>query len=528
MPSWCAVAGLTQPLQTRAAGHANGETVTVGPGVTTQQDPDHAGRTDAAAAHSAQGAAPSTSEQDAAQTTLTTTTGTTPASGQTPAVQVENVYKVFGRRSGEAARKLKAGASRADVAGLGTAAVIDASFEVAKGEIFVVMGLSGSGKSTLIRMLNGLWKPTSGTVRLGGQDINAVGAKKLRDIRQKSVSMVFQHFALLPHRSVLDNAAYPLEIQGVDKASRLERARTALDLVGLTDWADKLPSQLSGGMRQRVGLARALAADTDVLLMDEAFSALDPLIRREMQEQLVELQHKLGKTIVFITHDLNEAMFLGDRIAVMRDGRIVQIGTSEEILSDPANDYVAQFVADVDRTRVLTASSLMHRPRAVVPMSAGPRGASRTMREAQVSAAYVVDRSRTLRGVVYDAEVVDALRAGVTSLEGLVRDDLTAVTEDTSLADVFAPAAESPLPVPVTDAAGRLVGVIPRVVLLEAMVPQHLEDTTTDATSTPDAQDADSAAAAVEQAPTSAGAADAVAAAPVPATASEHTTGDRP
>ena len=459
---------------------------------------------------------------------LTTTTGTTTGTEGTPAVQVENVYKIFGRRSGEAARKLKAGASRADVASLGTAAVIDASFEVAKGEIFVVMGLSGSGKSTLIRMLNGLWKPTSGTVRLGGQDINAVGAKKLRDIRQKSVSMVFQHFALLPHRTVLDNAAYPLEIQGVDKTSRLERARTALDLVGLTDWADKLPSQLSGGMRQRVGLARALAADTDVLLMDEAFSALDPLIRREMQEQLVELQSKLGKTIIFITHDLNEAMFLGDRIAVMRDGRIVQIGSSEEILSDPANDYVAQFVADVDRTRVLTASSLMHRPRAVVPMSAGPRGASRTMREAQVSAAYVVDRSRTLRGVVYDAEVVDALRAGVTSLEGLVRDDLTAVTEDTSLAEVFAPAAESPLPVPVTDAAGRLVGVIPRVVLLEAMVPQHLEETTDETSTQGSADDGTVASAAVEQAPTSAGAADAVAAAPVPADPSEQTTGERP
>lgn len=221
-------------------------------------------------------------------------------------------------------------------------------------------------------------------------------------------------------------------------------------------------------------------------------------------------------------------MFLGDRIAVMRDGRIVQIGSSEEILSDPANDYVAQFVADVDRTRVLTASSLMHRPRAVVPMSAGPRGASRTMREAQVSAAYVVDRSRTLRGVVYDAEVVDALRAGVTSLEGLVRDDLTAVTEDTSLAEVFAPAAESPLPVPVTDAAGRLVGVIPRVVLLEAMVPQHLEETT-DETSTQDSADDDTvASAAVEQAPTSAGAADAVAAEPVPADPSEQTTGEHP
>ncbi|WP_245701323.1 quaternary amine ABC transporter ATP-binding protein [Sanguibacter gelidistatuariae] len=392
------------------------------------------------------------------------------------AVQVKNVYKVFGRRANEAVRKLSRGATRDEVKHLGTAAVIDASFEVARGEIFVVMGLSGSGKSTLIRMLNGLWKPTSGQVRIGGADLAEVSGKELRAIRQRSVSMVFQHFALLPHRTVRDNAAYPLEIQGMAKAERLAKAQTALELVGLTGWEDRLPSELSGGMRQRVGLARALAADTDVLLMDEAFSALDPLIRREMQEQLVEIQHKLNKTIIFITHDLNEAMFLGDRIAVMRDGRIVQIGTSEEILSDPATDYVAQFVADVDRTRVLTASSLMNRPAAVVPMSAGPRGASRTMREAQVSAAYVVDRSRRLRGVVYDSEVVAAVRAGITSLETLVRDDVTAVTEDTSLSEIFAPASESPLPVPVTDAAGRLMGVIPRVALLEAMVPSVSED----------------------------------------------------
>lgn len=284
--------------------------------------------------------------------------------------------------------------------------------------------------------------------------------------------MVFQHYALLPHRTVLDNAAYPLEIQGMARDERTAKAMTALELVGLGGWEQRLPSELSGGMRQRVGLARALASDTDILLMDEAFSALDPLIRREMQEQLVEIQNKLGKTIVFITHDLNEAMFLGDRIAVMRDGRIVQIGTSEEILSDPANEYVAQFVADVDRTRVLTAASVMRRPAAVVPLNSGPRLALHTMREAQVSAAYVIDRSRMLRGVVYDHELVTAQRNGVTSLESLVHGDVvTAVLEDTSLAEIFAPSAESTLPVPVTDSTGRLVGAVPRVALLEAMVP---------------------------------------------------------
>src|SRR5690606_9017641 len=274
------------------------------------------------------------------------------------ALRAEHAYKVFGRRPAEAVRRLQQGASRDEVKPLGTAAVIDASFEVAKGETFVVMGLSGSGKSTLIRMLNGLLTPTSGSILLGDESVSDVAPAELRALRRKRVSMVFQHFALLPHRSVLDNAAYPLEIQGVGKAERRERAAESLRMTGLGGWEHSLPSQLSGGMRQRVGLARALAADTEILLMDEAFSALDPLIRREMQEQLVELQTSLGKTIVFITHDLNEAMFLGDRIAVMRDGRIVQVGTAEKILSEPADDYVAQFVADVDRSRVITAGSL--------------------------------------------------------------------------------------------------------------------------------------------------------------------------
>ncbi|MCG7287033.1 glycine betaine/L-proline ABC transporter ATP-binding protein [Cellulomonas sp. ACRRI] len=397
-------------------------------------------------------------------------------------LRVEGVYKVFGRRPNEAVRRLRDGSSREDVRPWGTAAVIDADLEIRSGETFVVMGLSGSGKSTLIRMLNGLLKPTAGRVVLGDDDLSAVSAAQLRSIRQRKVSMVFQHFALLPHRTVRDNAAYPLALQGVDKAERRTKADEALEMVGLGQWGDSLPHELSGGMRQRVGLARALAADTDILLMDEAFSALDPLIRREMQDQLLELQQTLGKTIVFITHDLNEAMYLGDRIAVMRDGRVVQVGTSEQILSAPADDYVAQFVADVDRTRVLTASSVMRRPAAVAFAGGGPRLALRTMRDAQVAAAYVVDRARVLRGIVRDADAVDATRAGRDTLDGLIDDSLTSVSVDTPLAEVFAPAAESPLPVPVTDDKGRLVGVIPRAILLEAMVPP---ETSTPAEGTP-------------------------------------------
>ncbi|AZM78649.1 MULTISPECIES: glycine betaine/L-proline ABC transporter ATP-binding protein [Streptomyces] len=289
-------------------------------------------------------------------------------------LEAENLYKVFGRKPDQAVERLRQGdvgkdqgevrKDRKDVreelrADGTTAAVIDASFTVEPGEIFVVMGLSGSGKSTLLRMLNGLSEPTAGHVRFGGQDLTELSDRELREVRSKKISMVFQHFALFPHRSVRDNAAYGLEVQGVPRAERERRADEALALCGLAGWEKSWPDELSGGMQQRVGLARALATDADLLLMDESFSALDPLIRRDMQDQLLDLQKTLKKTIVFITHDLNEAMRLGDRIAVMRDGRIVQIGSAQDILIRPANDYVASFTKDVDRSRVLTAAAVM-------------------------------------------------------------------------------------------------------------------------------------------------------------------------
>jgi glycine betaine/proline transport system ATP-binding protein len=279
--------------------------------------------------------------------------------------------------------------------------------------------------------------------------------------------MVFQHFALLPHRSVLDNAAYALEIQGVGRAERRERAREILGKVGLGDRVDAMPHELSGGMQQRVGLARALTAGTDILLMDEAFSALDPLIRREMQEQLVELQQELGRTIVFITHDLNEAMFLGDRIAVMRDGRIVQNGTPEEILTDPANDYVAQFVQDVDRARVLTAGAVMERPLAV-PVSAGIRGALRVLREEQVNEVFVVE-NRSLVGVVTDRAVIRAVKSGTHDLRAIADPTVRRVSADDLLTDVVEQAVGSPVSLPVVAENGRLIGVVPRITLLAAL-----------------------------------------------------------
>ena len=391
-------------------------------------------------------------------------------------VKATNVYKVFGKRQNEVVRRIEEGADRDDLTKLGTAAVIDASFEVEEGEIFVVMGLSGSGKSTLIRTLNGLWTTTSGSVEVLGTDIATADATTLRDVRSKHIAMVFQHFALLPHRTVRDNAAYALEIQGVPKAERLKKADRWLKAVGLDGWGDKFPEQLSGGMQQRVGLARAFTAETDILLMDEAFSALDPLIRREMQEQLVDLQSELKKTIIFITHDLNEAMFMGDRIAVMRNGRIVQIGTPEDILTDPANDYVAQFVQDVDRARVLTASNVMERPRHTINDQSGPRVALRTMRDGYSSAVYVTDRDRKFIGVITDRDAVAQIRKGSKTLEGIIRPALQIAKPNDVLINLFIPSAESLLPLPVTNDEGQLVGVIPRATLLAALGNQSGDD----------------------------------------------------
>lgn len=383
-------------------------------------------------------------------------------------ITVESAYKIFGKRGADALPKLRSGASAEDVKEFGTAAVINATFDVREGEIFVVMGLSGSGKSTLIRMLNGLVTPTAGSIQVGGEDLTQISPSELRKIRQKHIAMVFQHFALLPHRTVLDNAAYGLDQQGMPKEEQHKRALEALGMVGMAGWEEHLPVQLSGGMQQRVGLARALAANTDILLMDEAFSALDPLIRREMQDQLIDLQQRLGKTIVFITHDLNEAMRLGDRIAVMRSGEIVQIGTAEEILSNPADEYVRSFIADVDPRGVLQASSLMRTASVVVPSSAGPRRTLHALREHQVPAAFVVAEGRRYIGIVRDRAALQAQQDGAQDVTG-VTDPIPSVHQDDVLADIFNLAIDHDVPLPVIDDDGRLVGVIPRVSLLEAM-----------------------------------------------------------
>ncbi|WP_245630524.1 quaternary amine ABC transporter ATP-binding protein [Granulicoccus phenolivorans] len=335
---------------------------------------------------------------------------------ETSAVRAEHLYKVFTRNE-RALRTRFAETPVIDAETLpGTAAVIDANFEIAHGETFVVMGLSGSGKSTLIRMLNGLNEPTGGTVEINGRRLTGAPAETVRAIRRDEISMVFQHFGLLPHRTVLDNIAYGLEVRNVPRAERTEQAAYWLERVGLSGHGTKYPHMLSGGQQQRVGLARALTAQTPILLMDEAFSALDPIIRGDLQEMLLELQAELGKTIVFITHDLSEAMKLGDRIAIMRQGRIDQIGTATQILTQPANSYVARFTHDIDRSRVLTAG-MVARPTATRPTGdpvprSTPIGDLFGRVLASPQPLGVVDRQQNFLGVI-DADVLMAAMAGV-------------------------------------------------------------------------------------------------------------------
>ena len=385
-------------------------------------------------------------------------------------ISVSHLYKIFGRRPERGVQALEQGRSRDEIKeqlGL-TAAVVDADFDVDSGEIFVVMGLSGSGKSTLIRMVNGLLEPTSGDVTIGDVNVTRAKGEKLRRVRREKVSMVFQHFALLPHRTVGENVAYALEVQGVNRTDRQRRADEALEMVDLGGWGGYKPNELSGGMRQRVGLARALAAGTDILLMDEAFSALDPLIRRGMQDQLVELQSKLDKTILFITHDLNEAMRLGDRIAMMRDGAIEQIGTAQEILNEPVNNYVATFVQDVDRSRVLTAADVMEPPPAVLGRDAGPLAAQKLMREGQMRWIVVQGRDRRLLGLAEENAVARAVRERSGTLPIIDPAHVSVAASDALLADMYTTAAQNQGPIVVLDEQERVVGTVPLVTLLAA------------------------------------------------------------
>ncbi|MDT3427896.1 glycine betaine/proline transport system ATP-binding protein [Paenibacillus forsythiae] len=386
-----------------------------------------------------------------------------------PILEVKQLTKIFGQDARKGLALLEQGWSKERIAKEAklTVGVNQADFHIKEGEIFVIMGLSGSGKSTLVRLLNRLIDPTAGQVLFRGQDVVKMNAEELRQFRRKNIGMVFQKFGLFPHRTVLGNAEYGLEVQGVDKKKRRELARQALELVGLGGWENHRPDQLSGGMQQRVGLARGLANDPDILLMDEAFSALDPLIRKDMQQELLELQDRVKKTIVFITHDLDEALRIGDRIALMKDGVIVQIGTPEEILIQPANKYVERFVEDVDLSKVLTAAHVMRQPEMIRP-ERGPRVALQLMRDSGVSSLYVADKEMKLLGVITADDAARAIK-DQQAISDVMRREIPQVRPDTLLNELFELMAEAPLPLAVVDEQGRLNGIVIKGAVLSAL-----------------------------------------------------------
>nr|WP_181248170.1 glycine betaine/L-proline ABC transporter ATP-binding protein [Halanaerobium saccharolyticum] len=376
-------------------------------------------------------------------------------------IKAENLYKVFDGKGQKEIEMLKNGKSKDDILEKtgATVGINNASFEVEEGEIFVIMGLSGSGKSTLLRTLNRLVEPTAGSVEIDGTNIMELNKNELREFRKEKFGMVFQNFALFPYRTVLENAEFGLEIQGMDKEQRREKAMTALKQVGLEGYEDQKPDQLSGGMQQRVGLARALAVDTDILLMDEPFSALDPLIKKDMQDKLLDLYEHIDKTIVFITHDLDEALKLGDRIAIMKDGEIVQVGNHEEILTNAENDYVAEFVQDVNRSRVLTAEDIMDKPRAVLYKQDGLRTALHKMRHNELGSIFVLGENRKYRGIVTIEDVVESLNKDKENLDEIIKEVPIAEPEE-SVNDLFSKIADIDTPLPVLDENDKLKGII--------------------------------------------------------------------
>ncbi|HGY0993330.1 TPA: glycine betaine/L-proline ABC transporter ATP-binding protein ProV [Aeromonas salmonicida subsp. pectinolytica] len=388
-------------------------------------------------------------------------------------LEVKSLYKIFGEQPEKVFKLLEKGHDRASILKKTgqTLGVHGVDLAIHEGEIFVVMGLSGSGKSTLVRLFNRLIEPTRGQVLIDGEDIAAISDSELRQVRRKKISMVFQSFALMPHLSVLENAAFGLELAGVPLLERQESARQALNQVGLGQWVDSFPDALSGGMKQRVGLARALANDPDILLMDEAFSALDPLIRTEMQDELLKLQASHQRTIVFISHDLDEAMRIGDRIAIMQDGQVIQIGTPDEILSQPANDYVRAFFRGVDLANVFSARDIVSRkqmPLIKKHTTDGPANALRQLKEQDREFGYVVDRSRHFVGVVSLASLARTV-ASKGSLEQALLDEVSPLLADTPLHELISLVAAAPCQVPVIEEDGTYLGLISKANLLNTL-----------------------------------------------------------
>ncbi len=386
-------------------------------------------------------------------------------------LEVRNLSKLFGKNKTPAFELMKNGGDKGEVAKkLGvTVAVNDVSFQVERGKIFVLIGLSGSGKSTVVRCLNMLQKPTSGDVLYEGKSILNFDKKELLDFRRYKVSMVFQSFGLMSHRNVLENVAYGLEVRGTKKAEREAKAREIIKMVGLDGWEEYKISQLSGGMRQRVGIARALANDPDILLMDEPFSALDPLVRQDMQFELLSIQKKLNKTVVFITHDINEAFKLGDMVAIMKDGQIIQMDTPENMAANPINEYVENFITSADKGQIYSVKHIMQTPSCMIRTKDGANNALKQMRSHSVSSAYVVGDKLDLIGILTLDDAMKVRAGEMTMQDAVIRDILT-TSEDTLISDLLSVAASAKYPIAVVDDENHLKGIVSKAAVLSSLV----------------------------------------------------------
>jgi glycine betaine/proline transport system ATP-binding protein len=397
-------------------------------------------------------------------------------------LRVEGLSKLFPTGSSkcgpqEALQHLKAGLSREDFKARyhWLAAVEDVSFSVRQGECLALIGLSGSGKSTLLRCLNRLQEPTAGAVFFKGEEVTAYNREELRRFRQTGAAMVFQNFGLMDHRSVLDNVCYGLEIQGLEKSQRYDRGLAMLNLVGLTGWERERVTSLSGGMKQRVGLARALACNPDLLLMDEAFSALDPLVRNDLQFELLSIQEKMNKTIIFITHDIDEAFKLGNRVGILREGRLVQLSSPEEMFSNPVDEYVRKFINNVDPSKVISIASVIEKPAALVRAAEGAHIALNSMRVNGVSSAYVVDEGMRLAGLVTLDGVLKTLNGKQSFAEGLIRDVPTTRNPENSVRSIMQLAVQAKFPIAVTDEERHLLGIVTKAAVLASLCSENRE-----------------------------------------------------
>lgn len=386
-------------------------------------------------------------------------------------IEAKHVSKLFGLRREEASKMLLAGATKDEVyrkTGV-TTALWDVNLKIPRGGIFVIIGLSGSGKSTMVRCFNRLNKPTSGSILFDGEDLTQMNSRELRTFRRNKIAMVFQSFGLMSHRDVLGNVVYGLEVRGVSHAEREQRAMEAISLVGLNGWEHKKCEQLSGGMRQRVGLARALANDPEVLLMDEPFSALDPLVRRDMQSELLSIQRKLGKTVIFITHDIDEAFKLGDTVAIMRDGRLVQVDTPERMSMNPADDYVRRFIETADRSRIMTVGNIMQTPSNTVMLSDGIDRALNEMRTHALSSILVVNENTQPVGVLTLFDAMNARNNG-QSISDVMITNVETLSANEVVGDIMPKAAEAQHQMAVVDADNRLVGIVTKADILSSLM----------------------------------------------------------